>query len=520
MRRFRLILFFIILGFSLKAMTEAIQQALVVEDYQQSAALLEEEVQGDPANIEAWRLLGFSYKMLGEMDAAISSYQKVLDLNEADYDAHLALGRLYLQTQQYEDSKREFSYIHKNDETDVEALWGLARIAKAQEDYNNSISFYNQALQYLPDDIPTLLELATIYSYADELDEAISIYHTIIALDKSWAEAWIGLGRMQWWSGQSYAASENCKIALKLDATNLEYANLLDKIESENAWYPSFRFTKLQEREDDYTIDSWIQHYKLTKKLSDRLDFSLNSFWQYNQKERKRGDNTIEKWFDNSYLKFNYQAFKILSINSTFGASIHDSTATVIDGGIRLNYVWKKFKLSNSTNVGKEYFSHWEGLNRVYLNNSFSLAWKRIIFISSYKTGKVEEAPIWEGTLLSENPFVDYSLGLNYLLFKPINLKLGVGTRFMDYQNQSNLYYTPIDRRLVSLNASMYYPYKHIYLYASSLVEQDKDEKRGYSNDLELGYTISGWSLSVGFGNFKNPWYESDNVSLTLSGRF
>lgn len=501
-------------------MNERIRTALAERDYQQSVTLLQLEVQEDPANLEAWRLLGYSYKMLGNQGAAIDSYQKILELDEQDYDAHLALGRLYLQSQQYDNSKREFSNINMSDETDVEALWGLARVAKAQEDYKNSNNYYNQALKYLPDHIPTMFELATVHSYADKLDEAIKIYQAIISLDNSWAEAWIGLGRMQWWSGQPYAALGNCKKALALDENNLEYLKLIDKIESEIVWYPSIRFTKLQEREDDYTIDSWNQHYKLTKKLNDRLDFSLNSFWQYNQKERKIGGEIVEKWFDNSYLKFNFKISEWLSTNATAGVSIQDTTATVIDGGIRLNYAWQQFKLSNSTNIGKEYFSHWEGLSRVYLNNSFSLAWKRINFISSYKTGKVEEAPIWDGALLSENPFLDYSLGINYLLFKPVNLKLGAGTRFMDYKYQSNLYYTPIERQLISLNASMYYTYREIYLYASSLVEQDKDEKKGYSNEVELGYIKSGWSLSLGYGNFKNPWYESDNVSLTLSGRF
>jgi len=520
MRRFWLILFLIIWGLILNSLNPAIKTALADNNYQQSAVLLQAEVLSDPANIEAWRLLGFSYKMLGDQKAAIDSYQKVLELNEQDYDAHLALGRLYLENQQYENSQREFSYLNNSDETDVEALWGLARVAKSQEDYSTSVRYFKASLQYLPNHIPAMLELAAVHSFADELKEAIKLYQTILTLDNSWAEAWIGLGKMQWWSGQPFAALENCKKAFILDETNLEYKKLINKIKSEIAWYPSFRFTKLQEREDDYTIDSWNQHYKLTKKLNDRLDFSLNSFWQYNQKERKRGSNTIEKWYDNSYLKLNYKATDWLALNSTVGASINDSTTTVLDGGISLKSKWHKIILLNNFNLGKEYFSHWEGLQRIYLNNSFTASWRNLSFNSSYKTGKVEKAPIWDGSFISENPFLDYSLGINYLLYKPLNLKLGAGTRFMDYEYQSKLYYTPIDRRLVNVNASLYYPYKLIYLYASSLVEQDNDEKEGYSNEVEIGYSSAGWSISAGYGNFKNPWYESDTVSLTISGRF
>jgi len=520
MCRFRFILFLIILGFSLNSLNQTIQQALEIEDYQQSASLLEEEVQNYPANIEAWRLLGFSYKRLGGLDSAISAYQKVLELSKTDYDAHLALGRLYLQTKQYEESAHEFSYIYTNDKTDVEALWGLARVAKFMEDYQASINYYNQALQYLPDHIPTLLELATVYSYADDLDEAISTYQTIIKTDDSWAEAWAGKGKMLWWKGLPYAAQINYQKALNLDSENEKYLSELHKVENELAWYSTCRFSIVEEREEDYTVTSWNQHYKLNKILSNHIDISLNSFWQYNQKERESGEKTIEKWFDNSYLKLNYNAADWISLNSTVGASINDTTTTTVDAGISLSYNWKKIKLRNNFNLGNEYFSHWEGLKRNYLSNNFTAKWKRIDFISSYKAGKVEKAPIWDGSTLSENPFLDYSFGFNYLLYKPLNLRAGAGTRFMDYEYQSNLYYTPADRLLISLNSSLYYSYKSLYVYASSLVEQDSDEKKGYNNEVELGYFKSGWSVSASYGNFKNPWYESDSVSLTVSGRF
>lgn len=520
MRKSGITLFLIILGIALHSLNPAVQNALDAEDYQQSAVLLEEEVLSDPANIDAWRMLGFSYRMQGELEAAITSYQKVLELSTADYDAHLALGRLYLQTKQYEESAHEFSFINNNDETDVEALWGLARNAKFKEDYQTSINYYNQALQYLPDHIPTLFELATVYSYDDNLAEAIATYQNILDLDKTWAEAWAGKGKMLWWSGKPYSAKDSYERALELDSGNEEYLTEINKVDEEIAWYPSARFNMVEEREEDYTVKSWNQHYKLNKKLSDRLDFSLNSFWQYNQKERKRGTNTIEKWFDNSYLKLNYNATDWLALNSTVGASINDSTTTVLDGGISLKSKWHKIKLLNNFNLGIEYFSHWEALKRIYLSNNFSVKWKRVDFMSSYKTGKVEKAPIWDGSTLSENPFLDYSFGFNYLLYKPVDLKVGAGTRFMDFESQSILYYTPIDRRLISINGSLYYPYKEVYLYVSSLVEQDNDEKKGYSNEVELGYYKAGWSISAGYGNFKNPWYESDSVSLTVSGRF
>ncbi len=507
-------------GIVLSAISPAVYQMLDDEDYAEAIKLLKQDLNSNSNEIEAWRMLGFSYRKTNNFEEAIAAYKKVLDLVPNDYDARLAVARLYLQTSQFLQAEEEFQDILNSDSTDVEAYLGLARSAKTKDNYLSAIHNYQLALQYLPDYVPILLELATVYSYADQLDNAIKTYNQILKIDNTWSEAWAGLGRMFWWSDKPFTSRKKYEKALQLDPTNMEFAAELHKVQTEIDFYPTARFAFVEEREDGYTIDSFNQSYKLKKRLNDRFDLQLTSFLQYNQKERKRSNQTQEKWFDNHYLKTNLRLFKFVSINFTIGASSQDSILTVLDGGFVLSTRWKNLKLQNNTNAEKEYFNHWENLSRIYLKNNLQIKLKRFVFESNYTAGKIEESLIWNDTALAENPFLDYTFGINYLLYKSLNFKLGGSRRFMDYKYDSSQYYTPSDRSLLAMNASMYYPYKKLYVYASASVERDSNAEYGYSNDLEIGFNLSSFSMALGYGNFKNPFYESNNLAITISGRF
>jgi Flp pilus assembly protein TadD len=52
----------------------------------------------DPANADAWNLLGFTHRNLGEMEASSVAYLKVLDINPDHLGALEYQGELFLQT--------------------------------------------------------------------------------------------------------------------------------------------------------------------------------------------------------------------------------------------------------------------------------------------------------------------------------------------------------------------------------------------------------------------------------------
>ncbi len=75
----------------------AVEKAIKDGDYRTAIALLEKKVQSDPRDADAWNLLGFSQRKLGQFDAAKASYDKALTLDPGHLGANEYLGELYLQ---------------------------------------------------------------------------------------------------------------------------------------------------------------------------------------------------------------------------------------------------------------------------------------------------------------------------------------------------------------------------------------------------------------------------------------
>ena len=66
-------------------------------DYAGAVTILEKIVAKDPANADAFNLLGFSNRKLGNMDKALGYYNSALALNPNHVGANEYLGELYLE---------------------------------------------------------------------------------------------------------------------------------------------------------------------------------------------------------------------------------------------------------------------------------------------------------------------------------------------------------------------------------------------------------------------------------------
>jgi tetratricopeptide (TPR) repeat protein len=71
--------------------------AIQAKDYKGAIPLLNQVVAKDPKNADAFNYLGYSHRQLGQMDQALSFYDKALAINPDHRGAHEYLGELYLQ---------------------------------------------------------------------------------------------------------------------------------------------------------------------------------------------------------------------------------------------------------------------------------------------------------------------------------------------------------------------------------------------------------------------------------------
>ena len=66
-------------------------------DYEAAIASLAKAVNADPTNADAYNLLGFSYRKLGDVDKALENYNAALAINGKHRGANEYIGELYLE---------------------------------------------------------------------------------------------------------------------------------------------------------------------------------------------------------------------------------------------------------------------------------------------------------------------------------------------------------------------------------------------------------------------------------------
>ena len=88
-----------------------VKEALHQGDYKLAIALLGEYVSGDPTDADAFNLMGYSFRKLGQFDKAKSAYDEALALNPAHLGANEYLGELYVQTGQIEKATVQLAVV-------------------------------------------------------------------------------------------------------------------------------------------------------------------------------------------------------------------------------------------------------------------------------------------------------------------------------------------------------------------------------------------------------------------------
>lgn len=74
------------------------KKAAEQKDFATAVPLLQKAIANDPDNADAYNLLGYSQRNLGDFDAAFASYGKALAINPKHKGAHEYIGEAYLQT--------------------------------------------------------------------------------------------------------------------------------------------------------------------------------------------------------------------------------------------------------------------------------------------------------------------------------------------------------------------------------------------------------------------------------------
>jgi tetratricopeptide (TPR) repeat protein len=246
-----------------------------------AAAELVKATQQQPENIENWRLLGYSYRLLDILDSAVYAYRQVLVIAPDDYDAHLALGNLYSWIPKYDSSEFMYNFILANDSTDTAALQGLGRINAWQGKYVKAIDYYKRILRYEPENIRAYSGMAWAYAWDNNLAAANNYFKSALAKDSTFAEAYEGLARLNLWIDRPFTSEKYLNQALMLDPENHQYLNLKNELINYSSWRMDNIFAFWQEDDWGRVTKNYQVEEVLSKRISDRWYWTGNlaGFW-------------------------------------------------------------------------------------------------------------------------------------------------------------------------------------------------------------------------------------------------
>lgn len=500
-------------------------------------------------NVEQWRELGYMAKLEGDVDSSINSYKKILEIDSGDYDAKLALANLYYSVQDFEKSLHYYDLIYQNDHSDVEALNGFGRCYYKLGDLDSSILYFKSAIEYSPSYIQQYFDLAQMYVEKGELDSAKMIYSEVLQKDRTYAEAWSGIGKMCYWQNLPKEALTYYEEAIKLDPENEVYQNEYLLISNNLAYSPYATFSYVNESEETYNINAFVQKYGLNKRINDHFAFSVNFLLDKSDREYIVESADTIRWYDNTWIKASW-----ITVNNTLniysGASVSDSRFTSYGLNWISTFKISKVKFNNNFAFGYDYFYYWNKVGKDFISNSISATLKKFSLDASGMYGVVRENVIADYYAdkydLDKNPHRGYGISLKYQLFKIPKVFVSIGHSYLDFDYKSPVYYTPYERTLNGISLSAYYSLEGFYVYTEieynlsreayyEEVEtgQGQGSQQGrkfdkhylYNNttwngSFELGYSIKKMTFSIGGAHFQNPYYQSTNVFLSIKGRF
>ena len=490
---------------------------------------------------EVYRQKGFEAKEKGNFNEAITHYFSVYQMDSTDYDARLALGRLYQKQNNCDSSMYFFRMIYQNDSTDVEAMNGFVKCFVNEGKNDSALYYARKVTRMMPEHVPGYLQLAKVLSYAGELDEAISVYQQANAIDSTWSQVWAGIGKMYYWKAMPKTAKKYYLKALELDPKNEKIREEYQDIQNELRYSIKSKFQYLQEKEESYQIDAFIQRYTAKKRFSDNFQLSVNVLLDYSSRDFVSSEDTT-RWFDNTWLKATWIT-EAHRLSFYAGASNSDERMSTYGASWRFQTNIGKIKLDNTLDAGYSYFYYWNQVGRHAISEKMNLEYQDFSLDLNASIGAVDEKKVQkyysDPMKYEQNTYVSYSVKFAWQIWDKPKVNLALNHSYYDYEYISREYYTPNDRLLTGPSASIYHKFDGFYVYGMYaqnfgtekyyyLETTNGNEKEisgsidadNWSASMEAGYEWDKWSLSAGASRFYNPYYQNFVGFLALSTRF
>ena len=170
-----------------------------------------------PENPVAHNLLGATYEGVGDLDKALASYRKALEVRADFAAAELNIARLALRGGDRAGARDAYEKILESRPSNVHALLGLARIASDEDRPQEAVALLEKARTGNPNALRPRLVLAGYYLRQDRHEEALEVAEEARTLARGPVSARVALllGRAQRLTGRYQEAASTLRDAAR-----------------------------------------------------------------------------------------------------------------------------------------------------------------------------------------------------------------------------------------------------------------------------------------------------------------
>ena len=164
------------------------------DDIQGALISYNKAIEINPSYFDAYFNLGNTYQQLNQLDKSIDSYKKSINLNPKSPEAYNNLGNIYHQLSMTDEAMIQFQNAVKYGPNLAEAHFNFAFILNFKGRKKDSIEHYEKCIELDPNSIFAHNDLGKIFQEAGKYNLAANYFEKVIELDPSFAEGYNNLG--------------------------------------------------------------------------------------------------------------------------------------------------------------------------------------------------------------------------------------------------------------------------------------------------------------------------------------
>jgi len=136
----------------------------------------------DPAYFEAYNNLGLLYQEIGDVDRALHAYQRAIEINPRYEKGLNNLGILFYLKDRYEEALESFQKAITAQPNNIESYLNLGILFKKQGQWNKAMESFQKAIAINPVSGETHYNMALLYEQTNQVELAIDHYKKFIQL--------------------------------------------------------------------------------------------------------------------------------------------------------------------------------------------------------------------------------------------------------------------------------------------------------------------------------------------------